>query len=319
MRILVAGGTGFIGSHVVDELLAQHKGAEVAVLTRNPAKPLKWGAPVRAIGGDVTEPSCLPNATKGFDCVIQCVQFPDHPVENRWKGRTYERVDGRGTVSLVEAAKRNGVKRFLYLSGAGTSPEKTRPWFRAKLTAEAAVRESGIPHVIFRPSWVYGPEDRSLNKFVAFTRGWIPPFVPVIGNGQGKVQPISVFDVAKVVAMAVTKEEAVGKTLELGGPAALTMDEILLTVRAVLGGGRPLVHHPAPLMKVAAFVLQALCHVPAILTLGALAPTPPLTPAAVDFILMEEIVDPRPAEALFGVTFERLEDGLRRYLRKEEL
>ena len=67
-------------------------------------------------------------------------------------------------------------------------------------------------------------------------------------------------------------------------------------------------------MKAVAFILQALCHIPAILTLGEIAPTPIFNPAAIDFIMMEEIVDPKPAEALFGVKFEALESGLRKYV-----
>jgi NADH dehydrogenase len=317
MKILVCGGTGFIGRHVVDELLARHPKDEIAVLTRDPARPLPWGAKVRAVGGDVTEPTCLPHATRGIDCVVHCVQFPGHPVENPWKGWTYLRVDGQGTANVVEAAKRNGVKRFVYFSGAGTAPGKTQPWFRAKLMAEAAIRDSGIPFVILRPSWVYGPEDRSMNKFIAFVRGATPPFlfIPLIGDGAGRVQPVSVFDVAKVAAMAVSKEEATGKALELGGPEALSMREIVETLRRMLGSWRPVIPHPVPLMKMGMGGLSAACWTAGLLTGGAFAPTPVLSPAAIDFVLMEEPVDPRPAEALFGMSFERFEDGLRRYLK----
>ena len=323
MKILIAGGTGFLGSHIVDALLEQGPKDELAVLTRNPGRSLKWGTKVRAVGGDVTEPECLDHATRGFDCIVHCVQFPNHPIENAWKGYTYQRVDGQGTVDLVAAAKRNGVKRFVYLSGAGASPEKPQPWFRAKAMAEKAVRESGIPHVILRPSWVYGPGDRSLSRFIAWTRGLLPPFVPVIGDGRNKVQLISVFDVAQAAAKSVTKDEAAGKTLELGGPEALTMDEILLTIRRVLGGGRPLLHHPVIAMKFTALLaeiaFEAATALAVVASAGALkglfAPTPFLTRPAIDFILMEEPVDPKPAEALFGMSFARFEDGLKRYVR----
>jgi NADH dehydrogenase len=208
--------------------------------------------------------------------VISTVQFPNHPVENPRKGYTYMAVDGEGTERLVSAAKAAGVRRFVYLSGAGTRPGQTAPWFLAKLRAEKAIRESGIPYTIFRPSWVYGPEDRSLNKFVTFAR--MLPFIPVIGNGRTEVQPVFVADLAEAVAMSVTMEKAAGNVYEIGGPQALTMDEIIRTMLRSMGKRRPLLHSPAGLMKLATWPLTLL-------------PTPPLSPSAVDFVLMEEPVD----------------------------
>ncbi|MBI4641780.1 MAG: NAD-dependent epimerase/dehydratase family protein [Candidatus Tectomicrobia bacterium] len=299
MNILVAGGTGFIGSHIIDELLQRADSPKILCLSRNPTRGNRWGSHVEMVQGDVKDQASLERATRGVDLVVHCVQFPNHPVENRRRGWTYLEVDGQGTVRMVEVCRKNSVKRFLYLSGAGTSPEKTQPWFRAKVMAETGIKQSGMEYVIFRPSWIYGPEDRSLNKFVFFTR--YLPFIPVIGNGKGKVQPVSVFDVAKVVAKAVDHPEATNKIFELGGPEVLTMDEILLTVQKVMGKKRPLLHHPIGFMK---FVTSFM----------AILPNPPLSPSAIDFITMEEIVDNSEARKVFGVTFERLEDGLRRYL-----
>ena len=302
MNILVAGGTGFIGSHVIDELLQRTDSPKILCLSRNPARGNRWGSRVEMVQGDVKERASLERATQGIDLVIHCVQFPNHPVENQSRGWTYMEVDGQGTIRMVEACRKNSVKRFLYFSGAGTSPAKTQPWFQAKVMAETSIQQSSMEYVIFRPSWIYGPEDRSLNKFVFFTR--YLPFIPVIGDGKGKVQPISVFDVAKVAAKAVDRPEATNRTFDLGGPEILTMDEILLTVQKVLGKKRPLLHHPIGFMKLVTSFMTVL-------------PNPPLSPSAIDFILMEEIVDSSEAKKVFGVTFERLEDGLRRYLQSK--
>ena len=200
---------------------------------------------------------------------------------------------------LVEASRKNGVRRIVYLSGAGTSPERTEPWFQAKVIAERAIQGSGMEWVILRPSWVYGPEDKSLNKFVAFIK--YLPIVPVVGDGTNRVQPISVFDVARVAAGAVFLPEATNRIFDLGGPEELTMDEILGRVQRVLGTHRPLLHQPAGLMKLAAIPMQILSE-------------PPLSPEAVDFILQETHVDPRPTEETFGISFTPLEEGLRQYL-----
>jgi len=299
MRLLVTGGTGFIGSHIIDELLSSRPEAEISCMTRNPSKPTRWGGRVRLIYGDVQSENSLLVSTSGIDVVIHCVQFENHPIENPRRGLTYEEIDGKGTARLVEACLKNKVKRFIYLSGAGAAPGREEPWFKAKLMAEEAIKRSGIEYVIFRPSWVYGPGDRSLNRFIKIMR--CSPLVPVLGGGENRVQPISVFDVAKVAASAVVKREATNRTFELGGPQVLTMNEVLRTAQRVLGVRRTFVHLPIGLVKAAAHLLQ-------------LMPGPPLTPGAVDFITMEVLVDPRPAIETFGVEFERLEDGLRRYL-----
>jgi uncharacterized protein YbjT (DUF2867 family) len=298
MRILVAGGTGFIGRRVVDELLARgHAG--LRVMTRDPARaPARPG--VAYVRGDVSDPPSLADATRDIDCVVHTVQFPNHPVENPRKGWTYEKVDGEGTERMVAAARANGVTRFIYLSGAGTRPGRTEPWFRAKLRAERAVRESGMEWVIIRPSWIYGPDDRSMNKFVQFAR-WLP-VVPVIGSGKEQIQPVSVFDVAKVVAAAVDTPEATNRVFELGVREPLTMDEIIRTIMRVLGKDKPLVHQPAWLVKIPASVIQYV-------------PNAPLSPGAVDFITMEAHADPTDAEQVFGIRLTPLEEGLRAYLK----
>jgi nucleoside-diphosphate-sugar epimerase len=298
MDVLVAGGTGFIGSRVVDALLAKGE-HRVKVMTRDPAhaRP-KLG--VGFVWGDVSDPATLEAATRDIDVVVHAVQFPNHPVENPRRGWTYEQVDGAGTERMAAASAKNGVKRFVYLGGAGTRPGRTEPWFRAKERAENAITSSGMEYVILRPSWIYGPDDRSMNKFVAFVK--YLPVVPVIGSGQERVQALHVEDVGKVVAAAVDNPDAANRVFELGSRPPLTMDEIIRTIMRVLGKRKPLIHQPAWFVKIPAAVIQYL-------------PNAPLSPGAVDFITMDEQVDPSAAEQVFGIQFRSLEAGLREYLR----
>jgi nucleoside-diphosphate-sugar epimerase len=302
MKILITGGTGFIGSHIRDELLRRPEigpDARVLCMTRNPNGKSHDDPRVVFVAGDVRDAASLERVTEGVDVVVHCVQFPNHPVQNRSKGYTYMEIDAKGTERLVEACRKNGVRRVVYLSGAGTSPDRPEPWFQAKVIAERAVQESGMEWVVLRPSWVYGPEDKSLNKFVAFIK--YLPVVPVVGDGTNRVQPISVFDIARVAASAVFLPEATNRIFDLGGPEELTMDEIIGRVQRVLGTHRPLFHQPSGLMKLAAIPMQILSE-------------PPLSPEAIDFILQEAHVDPRPTEETFGISFMSLEDGLRQYL-----
>jgi NADH dehydrogenase len=192
-----------------------------------------------------------------------------------------------------------GVRRFVYLSGAGAGQGRPQPWFQAKDMAEAAIRETGMEHALLRPSWIYGARDRSMNRFVFFCR--YLPVVPVIGDGTTPVHPIYVKDVARCVADAALRDDAKALALELGGPEKLTMDQIIHNIQSVLRKRRPLLHHPAKLMKLLVLPMQIL-------------PEPMLSPGAIDFVLQEVDLDPKPAMQYFGFSFRRLEEGLRDYL-----
>jgi NADH dehydrogenase len=299
MRIVVTGGTGFIGREVVRRLL-ETPGDDVIVTTRDPGRDDPFGggrvARVQAFAGDAIS---LGRAFTGADVVVHAIQFPNHPVEQPSKGRSYREVDGRGTQVAAAAAKRVGVRRFVYLSGAGAGQGRPQSWFRAKDMAEAAIRETGMEFALVRPSWIYGPGDRSMSRFVAFCR--YLPLVPVIGDGKTPVYPIFVGDVARCVRDAVHREDCKDMVLDLAGPERLSMDDILRTIQKVLGKRRLLLHHPAFLMKLLVLPMSLL-------------PEPMLSPGAIDFILQEVDMDPKPAQDYFGFAFKTLEEGLRTYL-----
>src|SRR5882762_7495922 len=193
MRVVVAGGTGFIGREVVERLL-ETGDDEVVVTTRHPDRD-PWGGRVRLVQAFAGDHVSLGKAFMGAAVVVHAIQFPNHPGEDPSKGRTYLEVDGRGTALAAQTAKKLGVRRFIYLSGAGAGEGRPQPWFQAKDMAEAAIRESGMEYAILRPSWIYGPGDHSMSRFIAFCR--YLPFVPQIGDGTTPVYPIAVDDVAQ--------------------------------------------------------------------------------------------------------------------------
>ena len=297
MRIVVTGGTGFIGREVVTRLIETGED-EVVVTTRYPDRD-PWGGRVRLVQAYAGDHVSLGKAFMGADVVVHTIQFPNHPVEDPAKGRTYLEVDGKGTTLAAQTARKLGVRRFVYLSGAGAGQGRPQPWFRAKDMAEAAVAGTGMEHVFLRPSWIYGARDHSMNRFVFFCRRL--PVVPVIGNGKTPVFPISVKDVARCVVESVRREDATAKVLDLGGPQRLTMDEVIRTIQGVLGRRRPLLHHPVGLMKLLVLPMRVL-------------PEPMLSPSAIDFITQEVEMDTRPAIEYFGFPFRPLADGLREYL-----
>lgn len=298
--ILIAGGTGFVGGGIVRELA--RRGKPVAVLTRRASGARRFpGLDVTYREGDVTRPESLAAAMQGVEAVVGCQQFPNSPIEDPGKGYTFDKVDAEGTGNLVRAAKAAGVKRYVYLSGAGAAPEGPH-WFRAKWRAETAVRESGLTYTILRPSWVYGPEDHSLNRFLGMSR--FLPFVPLIGNaGKQRMQPVFIDDVGRAVAESLDNPAAANQIFELGGPDVMSMTDAVRTALQVAGRRRLLLSSPKPLMKLVASVLQ-------------FAPGRPLTPGAVDFITGDALGDPAVIQRALGLRPTPLREALVTYLGK---
>jgi len=294
--VAVAGGSGFIGRAITRRLAAMTD-VRVRAMSRSPERGrerldlpnLEW---VRA---EVTEPSTLPNALKGAQAVVSAVQFEGYPVENPKKGLTFERVDFGGTVALLDAAKQVGVKHFVYISGAAADENATHPGFRAKGRAERAIRESGLAYTIFRPSLVYGPEDKVMNGFAKLLR--FSPVFGVPGTGRQKVQPVLVDDLAASVAMAITGKGRNG-TFEIGGPDLMTFDEMIRILMDVTGHRRLILHIPEGLMRAGASVLEKL-------------PTPLLSRDAVTFVTADNATDIKPLVAEFGIQLTPMRQGLR--------
>jgi NADH dehydrogenase len=295
--ILVAGGTGFVGAAAVRELA--RRGKPVAVLGRDAEKIAQRfpGLAVEARGADVRDAASLQQAFRGAEAVINCVQFPNSPIENRRRGWTFQQIDYEGTLHQVAAARMAGVQRFVYVSGTGAAPDAAKHWFVFKWRAEEAVRASGIPFVIVRPTWVYGPEDVSLNRFLGLARRL--PFVPTFGNGKQPMQPLFIDDLGRILADALERGD--GETVEAGGPDRMSMDEVIRAALAAAGRRRPLLHAPAAVAKLAAAFLQVL-------------PGPPLTPDAIDFITHEAVADNSTLERIFAPTLTPFREGLASYL-----
>ena len=243
MRIVVAGGTGFIGSEVVKRLL-ERGGDEVVVTTRDPAGADPWDGRVRARAGlrrRRVEPRQRLHA-RGRGRALHPVPEPSRRGPVARAAPTW-RWTASGTSVAVAAAKRVGVRRFVYLSGAGAGQGRPQPWFRAKDMAEAAIRESGLEHALLRPSWIYGPGDHSMNRFVAFCR--CLPVVPGDRRRAGRRSIPSTWTTSRGAwSSCVHRDDAAGQGPRAGRPERLTMDEVIRTIQYVLGTRRPLLHHP---------------------------------------------------------------------------
>jgi uncharacterized protein YbjT (DUF2867 family) len=299
--VAIAGGTGFIGRAIARRIAAIPM-TRVRILSRNPDKArTKLKLPnIEFVQGDVTLSASLRDAVAGATTIVNATQFDGYPIENPARGLTFERIDFGGTRALLEAAKSAGVGQFIYVSGAAADESSSHPAFRAKGLAERAIRESGLTYTIFRPSLVYGPEDKVLNGFAKALRLTI--VFPVPGTGRQKVQPVFVDDLAACIVLALNGKGANG-TYELGGPDLMSFDEMMRLVMDVTGVRRPIMHVPEGLMRTFGAI-------------GEMLPKPLLSRDAVTFVTADNACNIAPLVAEFGIKLTPMKIGLS-YLAKK--
>jgi uncharacterized protein YbjT (DUF2867 family) len=253
--ILVTGATGFIGPKVVHALRARDLSVRCLVRDRRRAAQLDaWGCELAE--GDVTDAESLKRALAGCEVVVHLVAIiTGRPAE-------FERVMTQGTQNLVAAAREAGVKRFVLMSALGVSEETKDlvPYYTAKWNMEHDVKGSGLEHVIFRPSFVFGRDGGVLPTFLRLAR--YAPVTPIIGRGTQRLQPIWVDDVAAYFAKAVDLPAAASRTFELRGPDAVTWNEFWSRLKRALGQRRPSLHVPLGLMRAQATLIERLPGAP---------------------------------------------------------
>jgi NADH dehydrogenase len=249
VKVLVTGGTGFIGPTVVHALRA--KGFDVRALVRKPERATQlasWGAEL--VAGDVTDAASLRAAVDGCTHVVHLVAIL------KGSASDFHRVMTQGTKDLVTAAKDAGVERFVLMSALGTSEttKDTVPYFAAKWAMEQEAARSGLEYTIFRPSFVFGRDGGALPLFMKQVK--YSPVVTVIGSGLQRIQPIWVDDVAEYFARGVDHPQAANRTFEIGGPDVVTWNELYLAIAKVLGKRRRLAHVPTVLARTGARLTQ---------------------------------------------------------------
>jgi uncharacterized protein YbjT (DUF2867 family) len=253
MKVLVAGGTGFIGSYLCRALA--DGGHDVTALSRSGGETPEG---VDVATGDVTDRDSIAGAVEGQDAVVNLVALS--PLfEPKGGNVMHDRIHRAGTENLVNAAEESGVEGFLQLSALGADPDGDTAYIRAKGKAEAIVRESGLDWTIFRPSVVFGEG----GEFVSFTKrlkGMFAPGVPLYplpGGGKTRFQPIHVEDLVPMLVAALEDEEHVGETYEIGGPETLTLRQVTDLVYEAERKGVTIVPLPMPLAKIGLTVLGA--------------------------------------------------------------
>jgi uncharacterized protein YbjT (DUF2867 family) len=291
--ILVTGATGFIGPHIVHALRTEDRPVRALVREGADVANLRaWGC--ETVTGDMTDPASLRRAVEGCDAVVHLVAILTG------KPRDFEQVMTVGTRDLVAASREAGIRRFVLMSALGTD-ERSKdlvPYYGAKWEMEQAVKASGIEHVIFRPSFIFGRDGGALAQFRKIAK--LAPVTPIVGPGTQRIQPIWVEDVAAYYAASIDKPEAANRTFELGGPDIVTWNEFWARLKARLGTRRPSIHLPFGLMRVQAAVLERL-------------PKPPVTRDQVTMLRLDDnVVSNQDAVDTFGLPLVGLDEQLRR-------
>ena len=249
MNVLVTGGTGFVGSHLVPRLVAA--GHIVSVLARGQHRA-SLPAGVTLIRGDVASGEGLDAALQGVTAVVHLVA-----VIRERGAYTFERVNHLGTGNVVRSMQQHGVRRLLHMSALGATPDPRFPYAYSKWQGEQEVQRSGLDYTIFRPSLQVGRGGGFLERLRQSVAP-VPFIAPVPGSGKTRLQPIWVEDVATGVLLALPRRDTFGQTYEIGGPEYLTYEQILDLVLRTLGLRRIKVHIPLSLMAIAVALMERL-------------------------------------------------------------
>lgn len=221
--ITVFGGSGFVGSQVVQDLA--RRGWRIRVAVRRPDRAWKLQTSghvgqIQAVRCDAVDPAQVEAALQDADAAINLIG-----VLYEAGSRSFEAMHVEAARNIAVGCAAARIDRLVHVSALGANPESAAKYASSKAAGEMAVREAKPDAVIIRPSIVFGAGDSFLNRFAAMAS--MSPALPLIGGGKTRFQPVYVGDVAEAVTRAVERPDATGRTFELGGPEVMTFKDVL--------------------------------------------------------------------------------------------
>jgi uncharacterized protein YbjT (DUF2867 family) len=270
--IVITGGSGYVGSHIVRRLA--QAGRPVRAMVRSWARMESEGrlaglSSVEVVEADVTRPETLGPALQGATAVIHTVAIA---VEKG--GRKYETINAQGTVNVLEAAKAAGVRRFIHQGQYGADSSLPYRFLASKGRAQEAVAASGLDWTSFKPSVIFGPEDEFANTFARLVP-LTPLIFPIVARAE--FQPVWVDDVVACIVQALDDAATLGQEYELGGPEVLTLEEIERRTIKALGARRLMLPFPMPLIRLAVVLMETLL------------PAPPVTRSLLELLAVSNV------------------------------
>lgn len=232
--VTVFGGSGFIGRHAIRELA--RRGYRIRAAVRRPdlaghLQPMGSVGQIHAVQTNLRFPDSIAAAIEGASAVVNVVG-----ILAKSGAQTFDAVHVQGARAVAKATRKAGVSHLVHVSALGADASSAVGYARSKATGEAAVLEEFPDAVILRPSIVFGPEDDFFNRFAEMAR--VSPFMPLIGGGRTRFQPVYVGDVALAIAAGVDGIAKPGRIYELGGPEVVTFRKLLERTQAWSGRNR---------------------------------------------------------------------------------
>ncbi|GBD99133.1 3 beta-hydroxysteroid dehydrogenase/Delta 5--_4-isomerase [bacterium BMS3Abin07] len=300
--ILIAGATGFVGRHLLEQL--KEKPVRVRCLVRNADKADQ----VRALGfgavrGDITDPSSLENALAGINTLVHLVGIIEEKGE-----LSFRNVHVTGTENLINESIKHGVKRIIFQSALGSDINSPFNYLKTKAEAEQIIISSGIPYTIFRPSLIVGKGDGFTERVKQIISAG--PAVPVPGNGTARFQPLYINDWVKCFMKVTENNIPPNRVYTFGGPEQLTYNEILLQIMKALGINKPVIHIPVNAARLALPFMGFIGSIAKILG----RKIPPVTNELLSLLNRDNICDENSVENNFGFTPVRFSDALNEFI-----
>jgi len=276
----IFGGSGFVGRYVVQKFA--EKGDQIRVAVRNPIaakflQPLGEVGQITPVQVSIGSIESISQVIKGSDVVINLVGILYE------KGpQNFEAIHVEGARNIAEVCSKLGVPTLLHMSALGANKDSHSRYASTKARGEEMVLKFFPQATLFRPSVIFGKEDSFLNRFAQMAL--LSPFLPLIGGGKTRFQPVYVGDVAEAFLKAASLKEGRGKTYELGGPSIYTFKELMIYLLQTIHRKRILLPLPFNLAKAIGTVAQFL-------------PTPPITPDQVELLKTDNVVSPHALKA----------------------
>ncbi|MDD2366019.1 MAG: NAD-dependent epimerase/dehydratase family protein [Desulfuromonadaceae bacterium] len=291
MNIFVAGGTGFVGEHLIRQL--KFDGHKPKLLVHHRSTTFK---DVDQMSCDISDIERLSQGMAECDAVINLIgiirEFPS-------RGVTFEKLHTAATAALLEAAAKSGVRRYLQMSALGSRADAVSGYHKSKWQAEELVRSSALYWTVFRPSLIFGPRDAFINMLADQLR--LAPVMPVIGSGSYRLQPVHADDVARCFSLALDMPETFGKSYEICGRDRISYEALIDMISESMGRSVPFKPHlPLGLMKLIIPVMQKFSQFP--ITMDQLQ------------MLLEENIGGTEWQEVFGFQARALREGIREYL-----
>ena len=296
--VTIFGGSGFLGRYAARALVRQ--GWRVRIACRQPGLAgdarLAGSAPgwVDIAPVNISNRASIAEALRGSDAAVNLVGILHE------RGRqTFENVHVAGAENIADMAREAGIARFVHVSALGADPDSKIRYVRTKGEGEAKVRRACPQAVILRPSVVFGPEDRFFNRFAELARRL--PFLPAIGGGRTRLQPVYAGDVADAICAAVNRPDAAGNTYALAGPETCSLKDIYDFIMKVTDRRRLTLPVPFFMAQPAGYVCGAIWHYLPPFSWGFFG-DPPVTGNQIQMLRSETVADAdKPGLAELGI------------------